>query len=264
MLADNRLEVLISYKDKPVEQVIVELLTEELSTEHVEAEENKKKKNREPVDVAVERQHYQQALSFYHEEENGIITGKNRLAKQLIKRMISYRLNVDEVWYDLVIPKTAHIFAKHEKQPYENLEAYIMLCVRRSIYQFKGKLGAFNSKFCSFEEHLHDIAEDTPSTGVIKRTTIRRTHADYGEIAKYIFAYLSDKISPIHYRIYHLHYLEGKSDAEIGQIIKIPIKRLKKMRHTVKNLILKNKYDILTDLGLTEDDFSFDAFHGLE
>lgn len=217
-----------------------------------------KKVKREPVDIVVESRHYQQALSFYFDMENGIITKANRRLNQLIKRIVWFRLNIQEIIQEIVIPKTAKILAIHEKKPYENLEGYVSVCIKREILKYKQKNNRYYRRFQNSEEDLNKIIDYRTPIGGSAGTTGIAEVAAYGEIGNLIFRFLSHKINPIYLKVYELFYLEGKTDAEIGEIIKIPIKRLKKMRHKIKCILIENKYEILTACNLTEDDLRCD------
>jgi len=210
--------------------------------------------------VEIKREHYDQALSFYFDDhpicrkksENGRMVDK-------ILRKYGYRtdsLEFQEMWNDNILRDTSRYFARYVGRTLEDMERYILFSIKRQILKKTIRKRRFNQRFENLNGFLEKIEENCPSLEGEPNMTPNGGDCPNGGVEKFIFNYLEKKVSPIHIKIYELSYKNGMADKEIMQIIKIPLYSLLNMRRGIRKILSDNKFDILTELNITEDYFN--------
>lgn len=207
-------------------------------------------------EIAVERRHYEKAWRFYFENGEDFTRkteyGRqiNRLFKRLGLKISS--LKIDELWADLVIEKTAMLFAMNENIVREKLDSYILTAIRRIIIRYVINGQKINKKISSIniisdERQIHPTTEvfATPSAGELYSLSGVRSYVEQRILL--IFG-------PIAHKVYCLSYREGLTDNEIYEHVKIPKGNFKNIRRRIRQFLIDNKYDILTELGLVDND----------
>lgn len=207
-----------------------------------------KKQNQKPGDIVVLGRHYHQAFFFFNEQDSKYNVFKNRNGR-VIENLIKNRLPdiIDDVWLDIVYPRVAKIFAIHEKKAYEKLSGYIMVVAKRSVIRYYSSYTArLNKNKGEIFLDSHKIARKDPSDGEANE----EKKSEAPRRRDIVETFLMQQLNPVYYRVYELFYIENKSDNEIAEIIKMPIKSFSNIRERIKHTIIKNKDKLLEEIML--------------
>lgn len=219
----------------------------------------------QPVDNVLQicARHYQQAFSFYFQDDTKEnLTREGRIISSILRRF-KYKtdsLEYEEIWNDVILKETAKYFAKHEQRSFEKLVHYVLYSIKREIFRYKKRKNKYQSRFGTGFDDLINYCEikqeNHLSTGGYLRSPSIVGSQHGGKLSKLIFKFLEDKVSPIHLKVYELTYHKNMSDKEIAQVIRLPIHTIWNVRQVVYKILRENKFDLLTEAGLTEDDMT--------
>lgn len=225
-------------------------------------------------EINLEARHYEQAFKFYFDDYPKC-KDRSKYYKQIIRYILSFNYlfidyRVDEWWDDIAVEEAAKGFKIHELDPRENLEGYLMVRIRLRLLKAILKRQKDESRYISIDEIIKDEQKSEqkisnclslawhPANGCIILPSLvggdLYKGSAHGERSVQILKVIENFLGPVASRVYELSYQKGLTDEETSKLIRIDKSKFKNIRKKIRECLIEHKYDILTVLGITEDD----------
>lgn len=225
-------------------------------------------------EINLEARHYEQAFKFYFEDYPRC-KERSKYYKQVIRYILSFNylfidFRVDEWWNDVAVEEAAKGFKIHELNPRDNLEGYLMVRIRLRLLKAILRKQRDENRYISINEIIKDEQKNEqkisnhlslaqhPANGCIISPSLAGDDlckgSALGERSAHILKVIDNFLGPLASRIYELSYQKGLTDEETSKLIRIDKSKFKNIRKKIRECLTEHKYDILTAIGITEDD----------